>query len=103
MTSKSQILCQIICLYGMHISQITHQNAHLTNRLTDDDKQTLKYNFIMFLQDYHIILNPKEHRAHHTSPQYDINFCIVNGWANPLLNSIVSIPFIHTRLFTETV
>lgn len=41
------------------------------------------------MQDYHIILNPIEHKEHHL--KFNCNFCIVNGWANPLLNKIVKI------------
>ena len=103
LTSKSQILCQIVSLYGMRISQIIHKYAHLTNTLTEEQKQTPEYQFVMFLQDNHFILHPKEHHIHHTSPKYDVNFCIVNGWANPLLNSILHIPFIHSRLFPEKI
>jgi hypothetical protein len=99
LTSKSQMLCQIITLYGMHFCQITHKYAHLANYLTEEDKQKPEHKIIAFLQDNHLILHPKEHRLHHISPKYDVNFCIVNGWANPLLNSIVHIPFIHSWLF----
>jgi ubiquitin-conjugating enzyme E2 variant len=102
LTSKSQMLCQIITLYGMHISQIIHKYAHLTNYLTDEDKQKPEYKLMMFLQDNHLILHPRDHHIHHTG-KHDVNFCIVNGWANPLLNSIVHIPFIHSRLFPEKI
>ena len=102
-TSKPQILCQIISLYGAHFGIITHKFAHLGNHLTEEQKQKPEYKLMMFLQDNHLILHPKEHRLHHISPKYDVNFCIVNGWANPLLNSIVHIPFIHSRLFPDDV
>ncbi len=101
LTSKSQILCQIVSLYGMHIGQITHKYAHLANYLTDEDKQKPEHKIVEFLQDNHLILHPKEHRLHHTSPKYNVNFCTLNGWANPMLNSIVHIPFIHSRLFPD--
>jgi hypothetical protein len=102
LTSKPQILCQIITLYGMHVSQIIHKYAHLINILTEEQKQTPEYQFVMFLQDIRLIVHPKEHHIHHTG-KHDMNFCIVNGWANPLLNSIVHIPFIHSRLFPDDV
>ena len=100
LTSKSQILFQIVSLYGMHIGQITHKFAHITNTLTEEDRQ--KHKAMIFLQNIHLILHPNNHHPHHTSPKYDTNFCILNGWANPLLNSIVHIPFIHSRLFPDT-
>ena len=37
-------------------------------------------------QDVGLILSPKEHKRHHE--EFDCNFCIVNGWANPLLNRV---------------
>ncbi len=98
LTSKSQILCQIITLYGLHVENHTHKLAHF--HLSEEDKQKIGYQLMMFLQDNHFILHPKEHRLHHTG-KHDVNFCIVNGWANPLLNSIVHIPFIHSRLFSD--
>mgnify|MGYP003952126773 CR=1 FL=1 len=42
---------------------------------------------ILFLQKYHIILNPKSHDIHHNEP-FDQSFCVTNNWANPLLNKI---------------
>lgn len=41
---------------------------------------------IRFLQDHYIILSPVVHKRHHE--EFDCNFCIVNGWANPLLNRV---------------
>jgi len=101
-TSKSQMLCQIVTLYGMHFSQITHKYAHLGDYLTEEDKQKPEHKIIAFLQDNHLILRTEEHRIHHTSPKYDVNFCIVNGFANPLLNCILHIPFIHSWIFPDT-
>jgi hypothetical protein len=94
MTSKSQILFQISSEFGTHLMFQTHKYAHLTNILTEEQKQKPEYKLMMFLQDIHLILHPNEHRPHHTSEKHDVNYCILNGWANPLLNSIV-----HTRLF----
>jgi len=99
-TTKSQILFQIVSLYVARANTIIHKFSHLTNYLTDDDKQKPEYKLMMFLQDYQLILHPRDHHLHHISP-YDVNFCVVNGWANLLLNSIVHIPFIHSRLFPK--
>ena len=44
-----------------------------------------KYHKLLALS---LFLNPIKHQQHHLHPTYNINFCILNGWANPLLNTI---------------
>jgi len=48
------------------------------------------------LQRSGLILSPKEHAAHHRG-DHDSNFCIFNGWANPLLNAAVPYLFSGMR------
>jgi hypothetical protein len=62
------------------LSQGTHFLAHARNH------GFMNNWFIEKLQDYGLLLSPEEHRTHHT--RYDRNFCIFNGWANPLINFI---------------
>jgi hypothetical protein len=33
-----------------------------------------------------MLLTAEAHKRHHT--EFDVNFCIFNGWANPLLNRV---------------
>lgn len=40
--------------------------------------------FIKFLHKYNILMTPKQHSIHHTT--FDINFCLINGSINPILN-----------------
>ena len=62
-------------------SQQTHFLAHARNR------GLLKpYPFIEKLQDWRIILHPDPHQKHHE--EFNCNFCILNGWANGLMNKI---------------
>ena len=42
---------------------------------------------IVLLQDYNIILNPKHHNKHHANNN-DINFCMLHGHTDFLLNYI---------------
>ena len=61
------------------ISNFFHRYAHIAS----NDVPTL----IKWLQNKHLILNPKSHRIHHKSP-YDTHFCVTNGWANTVLEKV---------------
>lgn len=65
------------------LTQFTHFLAHARSR------GLVKSSALKLMQDYHIILHPDTHRVHHT--EFDCNFCIFNGWANPLVNRIRSL------------
>ena len=39
------------------------------------------------LQDCRLLLHPSVHRKHHET--FDCNFCIFNGWANPVMNRVI--------------
>jgi len=43
--------------------------------------------FARWLQRKRLVLEPQHHKRHHTQP-FDINYCITNGWLNPLLNKL---------------
>jgi hypothetical protein len=40
-----------------------------------------------WLQRRRLVLEPEHHKRHHTQP-FDTNYCITNGWLNPLLNKL---------------
>jgi hypothetical protein len=66
-------------VFGAFI-QKTHFDAHARNR-------DLYVNpVVRVLQDMGFLLSAAEHRKHHT--EYDCNFCIFNGWANPVINRL---------------
>ena len=48
----------------------------------------IKNNNIRKLLECSLVLNPIKHQRHHADPTNNMNFCILNGWANPLLNKI---------------
>ncbi|MGH9874189.1 MAG: fatty acid desaturase CarF family protein [Pyrinomonadaceae bacterium] len=43
--------------------------------------------FARWLQRRRLVLEPQHHKRHHTQP-FDVNYCITNGWLNPLLNKL---------------
>jgi hypothetical protein len=43
--------------------------------------------FARWLQRKRLVLEPQHHKLHHTQP-FDMNYCITNGWLNPLLNKL---------------
>ncbi|MEP6819783.1 MAG: fatty acid desaturase CarF family protein [bacterium] len=43
--------------------------------------------FACWLQRKRLVLEPQHHKRHHTQP-FDVNYCITNGWLNPLLNKL---------------
>jgi hypothetical protein len=40
-----------------------------------------------WLQRKRLVLEPQHHKLHHTQP-FNVNYCITNGWLNPLLNRL---------------
>jgi hypothetical protein len=40
-----------------------------------------------WLQRKRLVLEPSHHKRHHTEP-FNVNYCITNGWLNPLLNKV---------------
>jgi hypothetical protein len=95
-SSKKQLLSHIIFMYSSQMSQITHFLTHKMNHSTYEERNTIPMKFIKILQENHIIIHPEEHRKHHLSPNKDINFCILNGWANPLINSVIEVPCVKS-------
>lgn len=65
------------------LMQKTHFAAHARNHGVLTNK-TWAGGAICFLQDTGILLSPASHKRHHE--EFDCNFCIFNGWANPVVN-----------------
>jgi ubiquitin-conjugating enzyme E2 variant len=40
-----------------------------------------------WLQRKRLVLEPQHHKRHHTEP-FNVNYCITNGWLNPVLNKV---------------
>ena len=79
------VACGTLC-------QTTHALAHEGLQMRNS---TLPKT-VATLQRCGIILSPKAHSVHHKQ-EHDLNFCILNGWANPLLNTIAPAIFCAMR------
>jgi hypothetical protein len=100
-TTKLKILTQLTTIYAVQLTTVIHRFTHYMNHATEEQRNSELGKLLYFLQQNHIIVSSQEHRVHHSSELHDINFCLINGWANPLLNQIVSNPCIHNRLFKK--
>jgi len=89
-TKKKHILSQIVTCYSLSLIQPIHSQAHYMNHATQKQRESIRGKILAFLQDNHIILSPQEHKSHHIG-LYDHNFCLINGWANPLTLKITTI------------
>lgn len=86
-TIKYIIFFEIIFCFFSSFSQITHTLCHKMNHASPIQKNKKTYRILNFLQKNNIILNPIKHKIHHK--YLDINYSILNGWSNPLLNKII--------------
>mmetsp|Transcript_5488 Transcript_5488/g.6844 ORF Transcript_5488/g.6844 Transcript_5488/m.6844 type:complete len:253 (+) Transcript_5488:53-811(+) len=67
------------------LMQKTHFGAHARNHGVLN-RETYVGALLCSLQDWGILLSPEEHKKHHE--EFDCNFCIFNGWANPVVNQL---------------
>lgn len=58
-----------------------------TNQFHKWAHQEKPSDFARRLQGMRLVLEPRHHKRHHTEP-FNVNYCITNGWLNPLLNKL---------------
>jgi hypothetical protein len=97
--SKKHKLTHLIFLYAQFFGQLTHKAAHYINHATKEEKESAIGQILQILQKNNIIIKPEDHKKHHDAKYNDINFGIINGWSNPVINEILKIPFIHDFIF----
>jgi hypothetical protein len=73
------IIGETLILYGLYMSDFVHGLCH--------DKRDNR--FVKWLRKRRIILDKQTHLTHHES--LNSNYCMLNGWANPLVNSLSNI------------
>ena len=71
----------VVLLTLAHFVQSSHFLAHQRVHLGRSSLPP----FVAKLQDAGLLLHPDVHRRHHET--FDCNFCIFNGWANPIVNA----------------
>lgn len=80
-TLELKLIFAMTYIYAGSLCQTTHALAHEGRSRRNPTFGGL----IDALQRWRVILPPKVHGNHHMA-EHDTNFCIFNGWANPLLN-----------------
>eukprot|EP01100_Stratorugosa_tubuloviscum_P010686 TRINITY_DN4613_c0_g1_i1.p1 TRINITY_DN4613_c0_g1~~TRINITY_DN4613_c0_g1_i1.p1 ORF type:complete len:297 (-),score=119.80 TRINITY_DN4613_c0_g1_i1:128-1018(-) len=76
----TQLFIYIFMIVTLSITGFTNQ-IHKWAHMTHPPK------WVQLLQDCRLILDRKTHNKHH-HPPYDRDYCITNGWMNPILASI---------------
>lgn len=76
------------CLMA-YFGQLSHSMSHMPPHR--------RPSWVKFLQNNTIMLNPKQHSVHHKS--YDDNFCIGNGWFNPVMTKLLKFTNSTHRFF----
>jgi hypothetical protein len=63
------------------LTNLFHKWAHLPKKPA----------WMLFMQEYRLVLETQHHNIHHTPP-FDTYYCITTGWLNPLLRAIKFFP-----------
>jgi plasmanylethanolamine desaturase len=70
------IVCLVISgimIFGTYAHRLGHRKS--------------KWRIIKILQRYHLLITPRYHAMHHCG-NHDIQYCVINGWANPLCDYV---------------
>lgn len=82
LTPESGLLAfLVICLTLVSAATVA------TNQFHKWAHQENPSSFARWLQRKRLVLEPQHHHRHHTQP-FNVNYCITNGWLNPLLNKL---------------
>lgn len=71
----------VICFALMAVATVA------TNQFHKWAHQESPSSMARWLQRKRLVLEPQHHKRHHTQP-FDTNYCITNGWLNPVLNKL---------------
>ena len=71
----------VVCLGLMATATVA------TNQFHKWAHQESPSSFARWLQRKRLVLEPAHHKRHHTEP-FNVNYCITNGWLNPILNKL---------------
>jgi ubiquitin-conjugating enzyme E2 variant len=72
---------KVLCISVLAVTTVATNQFHKWAHQEDPSP------FARWLQRTRLVLNPSHHEKHHTAP-FNLNYCITNGWLNPLLNRI---------------
>jgi hypothetical protein len=81
MPGSGLLAFSVVCLALMATATVA------TNQFHKWAHQESPSAFARWLQRKRLVLEPAHHKRHHTEP-FNVNYCITNGWLNPLLNEL---------------
>ena len=81
MPRSSLLAFSVVCSALMALATVA------TNQFHKWAHQENPSSFARWLQRNRLVLEPEHHKLHHTQP-FNINYCITNGWLNPVLNKL---------------
>jgi hypothetical protein len=81
MPGSGLLAFSVVCLALMATATVA------TNQFHKWAHQERPSAFARWLQRKRLVLEPAHHKRHHTEP-FNVNYCITNGWLNPLLNKL---------------
>jgi hypothetical protein len=81
MPGSGLLAFSVVCLALMATATVA------TNQFHKWAHQESPSAFARWLQRKRLVLEPAHHKRHHTEP-FNVNYCITNGWLNPLLNKL---------------
>jgi len=73
------VLYEIVTIYGLYMSDFVHGLCH--------DKRANQ--FVKWLRKQNLLIRRRTHKLHHGT--LNSNYCMLNGWANPLVNTLSNV------------
>lgn len=81
MPGSGLVSFSVVCLSLMAAATVA------TNQFHKWAHQENPSSLARWLQRQRLVLEPQHHKRHHTEP-FNVNYCITNGWLNPILNKL---------------
>ena len=81
MPDSGLLAFSVVCFALMAVATVATNHFHMWAH------QESPSSIARWLQRKRLVLEPSHHKLHHTQP-FNMNYCITNGWLNPVLNNL---------------